>query len=38
MDISVTRNPSPQSPPTGALGFGQFFTPHMFVADWKDGV
>lgn len=37
MQISVTRNPNPKSPPDGPFGFGQFFTPHMFVADWKDG-
>ena len=37
MNISVTRNPNPPAPPTGDYGFGQKFTPHMFLMDWKDG-
>ncbi len=37
MNIEVTRNPSPQSPPAGDYGFGQTFTPHMFLMDYKDG-
>lgn len=37
MQISVTRNPNPYPAPTGNYGFGQHFTPHMFVVDWKDG-
>jgi branched-chain amino acid aminotransferase len=37
MNISITRNPNPPSPPTGDFGFGQIFTPHMFLMDYKDG-
>ena len=37
MKIEITRNPSPQTPPTKDFGFGQIFTPHMFRLDWKDG-
>lgn len=37
MKIEVTRNPSPKSPPAGDYGFGQVFTPHMFLLDYKNG-
>ena len=37
MNITVTRNPNPANPPAGDYGFGQTFTPHMFLMDWKDG-
>ncbi len=37
MNIKVTRNPNPKTPPTGDFGFGQLFTPHMFLMDYKDG-
>ncbi|MCP4573504.1 MAG: branched-chain amino acid aminotransferase [bacterium] len=37
MNISVTKNPNPATPPTGNFGFGAIFTPHMFVMDYKDG-
>lgn len=38
MEIKVTRNPSPASPPTdGNYGFGGMFTPHMFLMEYKDG-
>jgi branched-chain amino acid aminotransferase len=37
MSIPVTRNPNPQTPPKDNFGFGQLFTPHMFVMDYKDG-
>ena len=37
MDIKITRNPNPPSPPTGDFGFGSLFTPHMFLLDYKDG-
>ena len=36
MRISVTRNPKPYPAPAGNFGFGQHFTPHMFLADWRD--
>ena len=38
MNISVTRNPNPKSPPAGDYGFGQIFTPHMFVMDYSGGM
>jgi len=37
MNITVTRNPNPATPPTGNFGFGTCFTPHMFVMDYTDG-
>ncbi len=38
MDIKITRNPSPISPPTdGNYGFGSMFTPHMFQMEFADG-
>lgn len=37
MDIKITRNPNPPSPPAGDFGFGSIFTPHMFLLDYKDG-
>lgn len=37
MNITVTRNPKPATPPAGNFGFGAVFTPHMFLMDFKDG-
>lgn len=37
MNIEITRNPNPATPPVGEFGFGQHFTPHMFVQEFKDG-
>ncbi len=37
MNISITRNPNPATPPSGDYGFGQIFTPHMFIMDYTDG-
>jgi branched-chain amino acid aminotransferase len=37
MNIEITRNPNPATPPTGDYGFGAMFTPHMFVMDYADG-
>ena len=37
MNISITRNSNPMSPPDGDYGFGRIFTPHMFVMDYNDG-
>jgi branched-chain amino acid aminotransferase len=37
MNITVTRNPNPSSLPDGDYGFGQIFTPHMFVMDYSAG-
>jgi len=37
MDIQITRNPNPATPPADNFGFGQIFTPHMFIMDYADG-
>jgi branched-chain amino acid aminotransferase len=37
MKIEITRNPNPSNCPAGDFGFGQIFTPHMFLMDFKDG-
>jgi len=37
MNIKITRNPNPATPPTGDFGFGSLFTPHMFVMEYTDG-
>ena len=38
MDIRITRNENPASPPTdGKYGFGAMFTPHMFMMNYVDG-
>nr|MEE4268458.1 branched-chain amino acid aminotransferase [Candidatus Krumholzibacteria bacterium] len=37
MSIAITRNTNPATPPTDNFGFGQLFTPHMFVMDYADG-
>ncbi|MBU8870994.1 MAG: branched-chain amino acid aminotransferase [Gemmatimonadales bacterium] len=37
MNIKITRNPNPSTPPAGDYGFGQIFTPHMFIMDYKNG-
>ena len=36
MEIKMNRTPSPkQKPDANHLGFGQYFTDHMFVMDWS---
>ncbi len=37
MNITVTRNPNPATPPKDDFGFGTTFTPHMFIMDYNDG-
>lgn len=37
MDIRITPNPDPATPPQGDFGFGKIFTPHMFMMDWWEG-
>ena len=37
MNIQITRNTNPPAPPTGNYGFGQIFTPHMFMMDYSEG-
>jgi len=36
MNITLTKNPR-QKPQSDKLGFGQFFTDHMFIMDYEDG-
>ncbi len=36
MNISITKNTAPKvKPESSTLGFGQFFTDHMFMMDWS---
>lgn len=37
MDITIYKNESDMKLPEGALGFGQIFSPHMFLMDYTDG-
>jgi branched-chain amino acid aminotransferase len=38
LDISITRSKQPRpKPPASDLGFGRFFTDHMFLADYDAG-
>lgn len=38
MDIKITRIDNPkQKPDPNKLGFGQYFTDHMFIMDWTEG-
>ena len=37
LDIKITKTATPKAKPTGALGFGQYFTDHMFMMDWDVG-
>ncbi|MDR1192680.1 MAG: branched-chain amino acid aminotransferase [Peptococcaceae bacterium] len=38
MDISVTKNPAPKAKPDWKnLGFGEYFTDHMFMMDYATG-
>ncbi|MCR5113727.1 MAG: branched-chain amino acid aminotransferase [Acholeplasmatales bacterium] len=37
LDIKITKTATPKAKPTGALGFGQHFTDHMFMMDWNEG-
>lgn len=37
MTISFTKNPTPgKLPESDALGFGKYFTDHMFLMDYSD--
>ena len=37
MEIKVTKNPNKGTlPPSDKLGFGHYFTDHMFVMDYSD--
>ena len=35
--IQITKNTSPKPKPEGPLGFGQYFTDHMFCMDYSEG-
>lgn len=37
MDLKITKTTAPKSKPTGSLGFGKYFTDHMFVMEYADG-
>ncbi|MCX7615684.1 MAG: branched-chain amino acid aminotransferase, partial [Clostridiales bacterium] len=37
LDIKITKTTKPKEKPTGALGFGRYFTDHMFVMDYTEG-
>ena len=39
MNIQITQNPHPaQKPDSTKLGFGNYFTDHMFMMDYEKGV
>lgn len=37
MELKIIQNKKKKAKPTGALGFGKYFTDHMFVMEYKDG-
>lgn len=37
LDIKVTRSKTPKEKPQGKLGFGNWFTDHMFLMDYTEG-
>lgn len=37
MEIKVTKTTCPKARPEGALGFGKYFTDHMFVMEYDNG-
>ncbi len=37
MQIAITTTTQPRPRPEGPLGFGQYFTDHIFRVDWTDG-
>ncbi|MCI9031348.1 MAG: branched-chain amino acid aminotransferase [Clostridia bacterium] len=37
MELKVIKTQNPKQKPTGALGFGKYFTDHMFVMEYDDG-
>lgn len=38
LDIKITKIETPKAKPTGALGFGKYFTDHMFMMDFDEGI
>lgn len=37
LDIKITKIDKKKDKPTGPLGFGQYFTDHMFMMDYEEG-
>ena len=37
MNIEIIKTTNPKKKPEGALGFGKYFTDHMFTMEYKDG-
>ena len=38
MEISITRTTTPKAKPDqNSLGFGKYFTDHMFIMDYDEG-
>ncbi len=37
LNIKINKTKTPKAKPEGALGFGQYFTDHMFIMDWNEG-
>lgn len=38
MELKIIKTDAPKQKPAGALGFGKYFTDHMFVMEYADGV
>lgn len=37
MELEIIKTKTPKSKPAGPLGFGKYFTDHMFVMEYRDG-
>lgn len=37
MELTITKTTNPKVKPTGKLGFGKYFTDHMFIMEYTDG-
>ena len=35
--VKVIKTTEPKAKPTGPLGFGKYFTDHMFIMEYEDG-
>lgn len=38
MEIKITKTLQPKEKPVGNLGFGKYFTDHMFLVDWDEKI
>ena len=43
MDIKITKTTAPKAKPlaeeaAGSLGFGKYFSDHMFLMDYEEGI